>query len=453
MQTLPEPIVSIITSFSSLFSRSVFVHAFELIVGAILSRGKRTVTSALRMIGKDQDQKFPEYHYVLSCAKWSALSAARILFGLLIHIIPDNEALTFVVDDTVERRSGKKIKAKGCYRDAVRSSQKLVVNCFGLKWLSLTLLVRFPWCRRRWALPVLTLLQRSEKTDKAHGNRHKTSVDWTAQLVRLLRRWVPTRDMFLIGDGAFASIFLCMTCIKNRVTLISRLKLNACLYDLPPERQLGTKGRRRLKGDRLRPIKEILGLNELPWKSVELTWYSGRKKRFEILSFTCMWAPGGCNALPILCVLVRDPEGKISSVPLLCTNVLVTTEQVIEMYVERWNIEVTFEEMRAHMGMETQRQWSDGAISRTTPALMGLFSMVCLMANRMMKDNKIPIAETAWYHKVNASFSDVLTFVRQAIWRGEIHFSDMCSETTYGKNGSLSDDYERVCRLLASATG
>ena len=453
MQTLPEPIVSIIRSFSSLFSRSVFTHAFELVVGAILSRGKRTVTSALRMVGRDQDQKFPEYHYVLSCAKWSSLNAASILLGLLTHIIPDNEALTFVVDDTVERRSGKKIKAKGCYRDAVRSSQKLVVNCFGLKWLSLTLLMRFPWCKRRWALPVLTLLQRPEKTDKASGKRHKTSVDWTVQLVRLLRRWVPTRDMFLVGDGAFASIFLCATCIKNRVTFISRLKLNACLYDLPPERQLGTKGRRRLKGDRLRPIKEILGLNELPWKSVELTWYSGRKKRFEILSFTCMWAPDGCNALPILCVLVRDPEGKILPVPLLCTNVLVTAEQVIEMYVERWNIEVTFEEMRAHMGLETQRQWSDGAIARTTPALMGIFSMVCLMAHRMMKDNKIPIAETAWYCKENASFSDVLTFVRQAIWRERIHFSDMCSETTYRKNDPLSEGYERVCQLLASATG
>jgi hypothetical protein len=453
MQALPEPIVSIIRSFSSLFSRSVFSHALELVVGAILSRGKRTVTSALRMVGRDQDQKFPEYHYVLSCAKWSALSAARILLGLLTRIIPDNEALTFVVDDTVERRNGKKIKARGCYRDAVRSSQKLIVNCFGLKWLSLTLLVKFPWCKRRWALPVLTILQYSEKTDKANDKRHKTSVDWTVQLVRTLRRWVPTRDMFLVADGAFASISLCTACIKNQVTLVSRLKLNGCLYDLPPERKLGTRGRRRLKGDRLRPIREILSLNDLPWKLVELTWYSGRRKNFEILSFTCMWAPGGCNALPILCVLVRDPEGKSPPIPLLCTNVLMTAEQVIEMYVERWNIEVTFEEMRAHMGMETQRQWSDGAIARTTPALMGIFSMVCLMAHRMMKDNKMPIAETAWYHKVNASFSDVLTFVRQAIWREKIHFSDMCSESTCGKNGSLWDDYERVCQLLASATG
>ena len=235
-------------SFSSLFSRSVFSHAFELVVGAILSRGKRTVTSALRMVGRDQDQKFPEYHYVLSCAKWSALRASSILLGLLTRIIPDNEALTFVVDDTVERRSGKKIKAKGCYRDAVRSSQKVVVNCFGLKWLSLTLLVRFPWCKRRWALPVLTLLQYSEKTDKANGKRHKTSVDWTVQLVRLLRRWVPTRDIFLVGDGAFASFSLCAACLKNRVTLISRLKLNACLYDLPPERQLWNKRKKTSKG-------------------------------------------------------------------------------------------------------------------------------------------------------------------------------------------------------------
>lgn len=453
MQTLPEPIVSIIGAFSSIFSRSVFGHVFDLILGAILSRGKRTVASALRMIGKEQLRNFSQYHYVLSHAKWSTLSASKILFGLLIFLIPSNEALTFVVDDTVERRNGKKIKARGCYRDAVRSSQKQVVHCFGLKWLSVTLLVKLPWCKRRWALPVLTLLQRSEKADQADGKRHKTSVDWTMQVVRLLRRWVPTRDMFLVADGAFAAISLCATCIKHQVRFISRLKLNACLYDLPSERKPGTKGRRLLKGDRLRPIKEALCLKELPWRFVELAWYAGRKKSFEIFSFVCMWAPGGCNALPIRCVLVRDPGGKIPSIPLLCTDVSVTAEQVIELYVERWNIEVTFEEMRAHMGMETQRQWSDGAIARTTPTLMGIFSMVCLMAYRMQKGDKIPVAKTSWYCKENASFSDVLALVRQAIWRGKLHFSDMCSEGTYQQNGLSLGAYERICRLLEMMAG
>src|SRR5918999_981210 len=190
MPPLPEAIILVLAPFAPLFSHRVWLHAQLLLVGAMLAPGARTVTAALRVMGLAAERRFTNYHRVLNRATWSARQGSRILFGLLIMLlVPSGATIVLGADDTVERRSGRKITAKGCYRDAVRSSQKHVIRCFGLTWVSMMLLVPVPWSQRVWALPFLTAL--CWPAQKGGRRRHKTSIDWVRQMMQQVRRWRP----------------------------------------------------------------------------------------------------------------------------------------------------------------------------------------------------------------------------------------------------------------------
>jgi DDE superfamily endonuclease len=159
MPPLPEAIILVLAPFAPWFSHRVWLHAQVLLVGAMLAPGARTVTAALRVMGLAAERHFTNYHRVLNRAIWSARQGSQLLLGLLItFLVPPGATMVLGADDTVERRSGRKIMAKGCYRDAGRSSHKHVICCFGLKWVSMMLLVPVPWSRRVWALPFLTAL-------------------------------------------------------------------------------------------------------------------------------------------------------------------------------------------------------------------------------------------------------------------------------------------------------
>ena len=186
---VPQEVLVVLCAFAPLFSKPVWNHARILAIGAILSTGKRTVTSALRVMGLRDEERFTNFHRVLNRAKWNTLQGAKILLGLIIRLVPDSMPLIILVDETIERRKGKKIKAKGCYRDSVRSTQKKVVHCFGLKWISMMAIVYVPWAERPWSLPFLTALAPSKACNKANGKRHKTTVDWTRQMIRVWPFW------------------------------------------------------------------------------------------------------------------------------------------------------------------------------------------------------------------------------------------------------------------------
>src|ERR687888_2452064 len=229
---LPEAIILVLAPFAPLFSERVWLHAQVLLLGAILAPGARTVTAALRVMGLAMEHHFTNYHRVLNRATWSARQGSRILLGLLITLlVPPGATIVLGADDTVERRSGRKIKAKGCYRDAVRSSHKHVIRCFGLKWVAMMLLVPVPWSRRVWALPFLTAL--CWPAEKAKRRRHKTSVDWVRQMMKQVRRWLPGRRLVLVVDGGFAAVSLALACVKQQVVMVSRLRWDAALYHPP----------------------------------------------------------------------------------------------------------------------------------------------------------------------------------------------------------------------------
>src|SRR5947199_1363997 len=201
------------------FSNPTWQHVLVLIAGAILSPGRRTVAAALRVTGLDQDPCFTNYHRVLNRNRWSSRRVARCLLSLLVSsFVPDGPVI-IGLDDTIERRWGAKIKARGIYRDPVRSSHRHFVKASGLRWLSLMVMVPIPWVGRRWALPFLTVLAPSERWSSEHGRRHKRLTDWTRQAIRQVKRWLPDRRLIIVADASFAALDL-IAAIRRQVCLI-----------------------------------------------------------------------------------------------------------------------------------------------------------------------------------------------------------------------------------------
>ena len=412
---LPEAIILVLAPFAPLFSKRVWGHAQVLLLGAILTPGARTVAAALRVMGLAAERRFTNYHRVLNRAIGSARQGSRILLGLLItRLVPPGAPIVLGADDTVERRSGRKITAKGCYRDAVRSTKTHVIRCFGLKWVSMMLLVPVPWSRRVWALPFVTALCWPEK--QRGTRRHKTSGDWVRQMMKQVRRWLPGYRVVLVVDGGFAAVSLALACVKQRVVMVSRLRWDAILYHRPGPQPPGKRGPKPTKGTRQRSLQGWAERSDTPWEDVEVNWYSGERKQLWVFSRTALWYTPRLPPVEIRYVLVADPEGRLRMEAFFCTDLQVTPVEILQWVVMRWSVEVTFEEARAHLGLETQRQWSDQAIARTTPALLALFSLVTLMALRLSYGGPIPVEVTAWYHKTEPTFVDCSALVRRYLW-------------------------------------
>jgi hypothetical protein len=418
MLPLPCELTSLIVAFASLFSKPVWQHVQVLLVGALLAPGKRTVTSALRVMGLSQERRFQTYHRILNRAQWSSRSASRILLSLLIRNFAPTGALVFAIDDTIERRRGAQIKAKGIYRDPVRSSHSHFVKASGLRWLSLMLTVRIPWAERVWALPVLTALCPSERYYEESGRRHKKLPTWARQMMRQVKRWLPGREIVVVADSSFAALEL-LEAVRWQVTLITRLRLDAALYEPAPPRRPRQNGRPRLKGRRLPTLNAVLKDAATLWtKQLVGEWYGGTQRAVEVMSATGVWYHTGLPPVPVRWMVVRDPVGAFKPQALLSTNLESDPMQMLEWFVRRWAVEVTFEEARAHLGMETQRQWSEKAIARTTPAVLALFSVVTLLAHQQQSQKKeLFVRQAAWYIKLQPTFSDALAAIRQLLWR------------------------------------
>ena len=338
------------------------------------------------------------------------------MLGLLITlVVPPGATSVLGADDPVERRSGRQIRAKGCYRAAVRSSHTHVLRCFGLKWVSMRLLVPVPWSRRVWALPFLTALCWPAAASKRR--RHKTSVDWVRQMLKQVRRWLPGRRLVLVVDGGFAAVALALACVKQQVVMVSRLRWDAALYHPPAPQPPGKRGPKPTQGKRQRSLQGWAERADTPWETGEVVWYGGQRKKLWGFAHTALWYSRGLPPVNIRYVLVCDPEERLRMDAFFCTDLQAAPVQILEWVVMRWSVEVTFEEARVHRGGETQRQWSDRAIARTTPVLLALFSIVTLVALRLSQDGPIPVQATAWYHKAEPTFADCLALVRRHLWR------------------------------------
>ncbi len=426
--------IQVLAPFAPLFSRRVWQHVQLLLAGAILAPGKRTVASALRAVGLQEEPRFCRYHRVLSRAKWSSAEASRLLLGLLVEAFVQRGPLVLGVDETLERRQGKKIAAKGIYRDPARSSHSHFVKTSGLRWVCVMLLAPVPWACRVWALPFLSTLAPSERYAKEQGKRHKPLTEWAFQLLLLVRRWQPEREIVAVADGGYASLKLLDRCrrLTNPITFITRLRLDAALYEPAPPRKPGQKGRPRLKGERLPNLSVVTEDPATVWNSLAVSnWYGGRRRTVEVVSKTALWYSTGLPAVPLRWVLIRDPEEEFETQALLCTDLDAEPGRIVSWFVRRWQMEATFQEIRQRLGFETQRHWwSEGAIRRAAPALLGLFSLVTLFADCRKARMSNAVRRAAWYEKPHPTFSDALALVRKELWaQEEATFCESLRET------------------------
>jgi hypothetical protein len=429
MTSLPPDFAPIILAFEPLMLNRTWKHAVVLLIGAILAPGKRTVSSILRIVGRSGEQHFQNYHRVLNRASWDLRRGSAILLALLVDGFAPRGRLLFGLDDTIERRWGPKIRARGIYRDPVRSSDSHFVKASGLRWLSLMLLTPVPWARRVWALPVLTCLAPSERFYAGHKRKPKILLDWARQQCFQLRRWLPKRKLTLVADGAFAALEFLAYLHTVSITCITRLRLDARLYAPAPKPRSGHPGRPRVKGARLPSLKDRLKSRNTRWQKASIPhWYGNTQRQIQFCSGTGIWYHGGLPPVAIRWVLIRDPEHRFDPLALLCTDPGADPPGIIADFVCRWQIEVTFEEARAHLGLETQRQWSDKAIARCTPILLSLFSLVTLLARHLHRRSPICARSATWYRKSLPTFSDTLAAVRRHFWEHADLF--MCSSAS-----------------------
>ena len=222
----------------------------------------------------------------------------------------------------------------------------------------------------------------------------------------------------VVGDSAFAVVELGQTCRAHGMRLISRLVLNAQLYDPVPPRPASTPGVKPSKGPRQPKLSERLTDSMTVWKTCEVTWYGQRTATIELATGTALWHTDGSAPLPLRWVLVRNVPGRRPPLALFCTDPTTAAEQMVAWYVDRWHIETTFEEVRAHLGLETQREWSTRAVGRAVPCVLGLFSVVVLVA-QVLHPKDLPTRRAAWYAKNEATFIDALASVRRHLWMSQ----------------------------------
>ena len=348
---------------------------------------------------------------------------SRHLLTLLINaFVPAGDPLVFGLDETIERRWGARIAKRGIYRDAVRSSRSHLVKCSGLRWMALMLLTPLPWLKKGvyWALPFLTALCPSERYYSCRGKRKpKKLTDWARQLLGWLGRYVTPlgRRVYLVGDGSYATYELMRKANETGIGLVSRLKFNARLFHLPKAKPPGKRGRNPLIGGRILGMEKRLTDRRINWQTICFSeWYGRREKKMDITTGVAIWDSNKGYRVKVRWVLVRDPEGQLDPVLLATNDTTLSAIDVVRFFVRRWRVEVTFAEVRRHLGVESQRQWSNLAIERVTPVLMALTSVVCLLAVPLHERGALVQNQAAWYRKEHYTFSDILLSVRRKLW-------------------------------------
>jgi hypothetical protein len=284
--------------------------------------------------------------------------------------------------------------------------------------------VPIPWAARSWALPFLTVLAPSARWSEKHRKRHKTLIPgsspgtWARQAILQTKRWLPNRLLIFVADSGFAALEL-LASVRCHVCVITRLRLDAALFKPAPRRRKGQRGRPPLKGRRLPILRAVLASRKTVWTTVVVSqWYNAQQRKLLTATGTAIWYHAGIPPVPIRWVLVRDPTGEHEPAAFLSTDLDATPAMILGWFVSRWRVETTFQEVRTHLGVETQRQWSDLAILRTTPALLGLFSLITVWADGLARDTTTALRPNAaaWYRKQEPTFSDAIAAVRRVLW-------------------------------------
>lgn len=417
MVSIPVRVRDVFREWSDEFSDSVWPRFQVLVFAAIVCVGRHTVCRLLRIAGTLAEGHWSSYHRVLSKRRWSTWRLARILAQHVVERFAPEGPIAILGDDTVTQHPGKHVYGKGRHRDAVRSTHSYTAWRWGHKWVVLAIQVSLPGLSRPWALPVLCALYRSAEENKRRGQRHKTPCDLMRQLLCVLLRWFPQRKFVFAGDCGYGSHALARFATRQpRLTLISKFYKDANLYDPPPKRRPGTHGRPRVKGRKRRSPEGVVARANSRQR-LSVSWYGGGRREVAVVTGTAHWYKGGAGLVPVRWVFVEDRTGTHRDEYFFTTDITLTPHQIIEAYTGRWAIEVTFEEVREHVGLESTRGRCANTILRAEPCLFGLYTLVALwFAELPEKERRDPVVAWTGSIKPTLTFSDAITLVRRQIW-------------------------------------
>jgi hypothetical protein len=413
MTTIANQELPLLSLFRPAFTVATFARAQLLGVAAILTNGRRTLANLLRTVAELTEGDPSSYHRVLSLAQWSALSLAAILARFIIQHFWPRGRIRVVGDDTVTEHPGRKVYGKARHRDPVRSSHSYTAWRWGHKWVVLAILVQFPFARRPWALPVLVSLYRSKEDNHKRGRPHKTPAQLLQLLLRVLLRWFPDRQFVFAGDQGYGSHDMAMLAgnSQGRLHLVSKFYPDANLYEPPPA--YSGKGRPRVKGAKLPTPQQVVAKAQRT--RLNVAWYGGGRRDVEVVSGTGQWYKAGQGLVEIRWVYVHDLTGTHRDEYFYSTDVTMTAQEIIEEYTGRWNIETTFEEGRAYLGLESTRGWCERTVLRAEPCLLGLYSVVALLYWLLPQQDQEQ-GTIDWEGKQTVTFSDAITAVRRWLW-------------------------------------
>lgn len=424
--------VMLMTSFNAALTTRTAASMAVLLRGAVLNPRARTVTGCLRAAWPWVKKGWQAYGNLLRRAEFRMLSLARILFGLILRLIPENAPIYLSIDESLVRRWGPYVPAVGMHRDPVRSSHGRNAPNPGHKWVVLSVVVGLSYMRRPVALPILCVLYTPPGVPKRNRRRHiyrrhRTVSELALLLVRILVRWAPQRRFIVTGDGAYATHRLARKLRPNsphkalrRTCLVSRFYFEAAIYAEPPAYS-GT-GRPRIKGQKLPSPREVTqGAHPGQWQRAVVQWYGGEQKLVWLLSETVLWYKAGEGAKKIRWVVVRLPGEDRCDEVFFTTDTALSPARIVEAFVRRWSLETTFQEAREHLGLETLRNWSEKAVKRSVPLLLGLYSLVVVWFELHVQEPERVLVQWPWYEKTHVTFSDMLHAARADIM-GELLF-------------------------------
>lgn len=434
---LPSAAEPLVDQVREAFTRPSFERFVLMCVGAIVTFGRRSVSRILWTLGPAAKGDPSSYHRLFSKARWSLWPLARVLAAAVLEQVPLDQRVLIAIDDHLIEHCGERVYGRGRHRSAVGSTRGIL--CWGHRWVVLAVVVKLPFTSRWWALPILCALYRDRKSNEKEKRQHKTSAHLARQLLAILLHWFPDRKFVALGDGGYAVHDLARFAHRHRkqLTLIARAPDDMNLHVLPaahkPCRQTLWKRRkynrraRCRKGRKLASPQQTVAAARASGQSLPtqtLAWYGQRQKSLQIFSACGGWyhayGNGTAALVPLRWVHTCDPnkpaDQRKAADWFLCTEASFTPQQIVESFARRWSIEVMFQELHAHLGIDTPRQRCRASVLRTTPWLMGLFSAICLMFTRLWRQSKRSLHHTPCYHKQQATFADALYAVRQNLW-------------------------------------
>jgi hypothetical protein len=398
---------------SGAFTAPTFGTFRQLAVGWILTPGAGTVTGAIRTLGKKATKHWTVYHKFFYRASWSLdelclLALKRLVAPLL------GDTVHLAIDDTTCGPRGKHVAFAGWFKDASAHAKGPVIH-WSHNWLVAAVLMRskvFPLLRL--TLPILFSLHRKREHCDA-GHPYRTLPQLAREQVVRTCQALPGRTIFVVTDGFYATKDFFGDLPQN-VVGIGRLRKDAALRTLPPEQPSPRGGRKRLRGDPLPKPAQLAGQVK-SWRKVELR-QQGRKVQRKIYGLTCQWYHV-CRTRPVRVVIVRDPQGRVDDLHLVCNRTNVPDETIVQEFMDRWGVEECIQEAKSLMGMERTRGWCAKTVSRQAPLTMLIESLVKLWydqhasACQALRPPSLP-----WYpHKPHPSFRDMLSALRRCLWR------------------------------------